>query len=79
MQSTENKIYLLPALPDAWVTGSEQGIYANGGFELSMNWKNKSLTKVNIFAKSNGKTLLIYGNKYKEIELEKGLSIGVNW
>ncbi|MGD0339114.1 MAG: glycoside hydrolase family 95-like protein [Bacteroidota bacterium] len=43
-------MYLLPAFPDAWETGSIQGICACGDFELSMIWKNKTFAKVNIFA-----------------------------
>jgi alpha-L-fucosidase 2 len=79
MQSTENKIYLLPALPDAWQSGTVKGICARGGFELSFEWKNKTLTKVEVFAKSDGKTSLINGKKQKAIALKKGQRMAIHW
>jgi alpha-L-fucosidase 2 len=79
MQSTEDKIYLLPALPDAWQTGSIKGICARGGFELSFEWKNKTITKLTVLAKSDGTTTLMNGNKQKIIALKKGQRITINW
>jgi len=52
VQSHEELIDLLPALPDAWHEGSIQGICARGGFELDMQWANNSLSKVEIFSKA---------------------------
>ncbi|MGB3143051.1 MAG: glycoside hydrolase family 95 protein, partial [Maribacter sp.] len=34
LQSTETSIELLPALPDAWPTGSFEGLCARGGFDI---------------------------------------------
>ena len=45
IQSTEDKIELLPALPDSWATGSITGICARGGFEVSLEWKDMKLGK----------------------------------
>ena len=72
VQSTENEIHLLPAIPDAWNSGSVKGICARGGFEVSMVWKNKSVKKLSVLAKSSGKTTLYFGSKKKEINLKKG-------
>ena len=72
VQSTENEIHLLPAIPDAWESGYVKGICARGGFEVSMDWKNKSVKKLSILAKNAGKTTLYYGSVKKEISLKKG-------
>ena len=72
VQSTENEIHLLPAIPDAWESGYVKGICARGGFEVSMDWKNKSVKKLSILAKNAGKTTLYYGSVKKEINLKKG-------
>ncbi|MDW7693836.1 glycoside hydrolase family 95 protein [Flammeovirgaceae bacterium SG7u.111] len=79
VQSNNNNIYLLPALPDAWESGTVQGMCARGGFELSLAWESKALVKMEIEAKVGGTTTLIYGDKQKEITLEKGEKLEVIW
>ncbi|MET3028437.1 glycoside hydrolase family 95 protein [Flavobacterium sp. UW10123] len=72
VQSDENEIRLLPALPDAWSEGSVKGICARGGFEIEINWNNKKPEKVIVSSKNGGKTTLIFGDKKQEIVLNKG-------
>ena len=79
VQSNENEIRLLPALPDAWESGSVKGICARGGFEIEMNWNNKKLEKVTVFSKIGGKTTLINGDKKQNITLKKGETLEVKW
>ncbi|MCC9062192.1 glycoside hydrolase family 95 protein [Flavobacterium piscisymbiosum] len=79
VQSNENEIRLLPALPDAWETGSVKGICARGGFEIEMNWENKILKKVTVSSKLGGKTTLISGDKKQNITLKKGEKLEVKW
>ena len=79
IQSSENEIRLLPAIPDAWETGSVKGLCARGGFEISMDWENKSLVKASVLARNDSKTTLIHGNKQKEIDLIKGEKVEIIW
>ncbi|WP_276379621.1 glycoside hydrolase family 95 protein [Flavobacterium sp. H4147] len=79
IQSDENEIRLLPALPDDWEEGSVKGICARGGFEIEMNWSNKKPQKVIISSKNGGKTTLIFGDKKQEIVLKKGEKKEVNF
>jgi alpha-L-fucosidase 2 len=79
LQSSENEIRLLPALPDAWESGSVKGICARGGYEISMDWAQKKLKNLVIYAKADGKTLLICGNKQKEVILKKGQKMEIEW
>ncbi len=79
VQSTGNEIYLLPALPDAWEQGSVKGICARGGYEISMDWENKTLKKLSVVAKVNGKTTLYYGNEKREISLKRGQALEMKW
>lgn len=72
VQSTEKEIHLLPAIPDAWNSGSVNGICARGGFEVSMEWENKTLKKFSIQAKVSGKTTVYLGSEKQEITLKKG-------
>lgn len=79
VQSNENEIRLLPALPDAWAEGSVKGICARGGFEIEMTWNDKKPEKVIISSKNGGKTTLIFGDKKQEIVLKKGESIEIKF
>jgi alpha-L-fucosidase 2 len=79
VQSDENEIRLLPALPDAWESGLVSGICARGGFEISMKWENKNLTKVSVSSKTDGKTMLRSGKKEKEIILKNGQKVEIDW
>lgn len=79
LQSNETEIRLLPALPDAWESGSVKGICARGGFEITMEWNANILEKVTVFSKNGGKTTLISGNKNKAITLKKGQKMEINW
>jgi alpha-L-fucosidase 2 len=79
VQSTGNELRLLPALPDAWSNGSVKGICARGGFVVSMEWTNKSVKSVSIFARTGGKTTLYRGTEKREIVLKKGQTMELKW
>jgi len=79
LQSNENELRLLPALPDAWDNGSVEGICARGGYELSLSWENKILKGVKIQAKNDGTVTLISGSKSKIIDLKAGKENQVIW
>ena len=55
LQSNMGYINMLPALPDAWASGSVSGLVARGNFEVSMDWKNKHLTSAEILSNNGGK------------------------
>jgi alpha-L-fucosidase 2 len=51
MQSDEDEIRLLPALPAEWATGSIRGVCARNGFELELHWSDSVLDKAVIHSK----------------------------
>ena len=52
MQSHDNGIKLLPALPSDWPSGEFKGVCARGGFELDFQWVDGKLTEVKVLSKS---------------------------
>lgn len=52
IQSHEEMIDLLPALPAEWSEGAMNGVCARGGFELNFSWKNNELTQIEVLSKS---------------------------
>jgi alpha-L-fucosidase 2 len=58
LQSNEDAIDILPALPAEWADGTIKGLCARGGFEINMQWKNGKVVTVEVLSKS-GKTCRI--------------------
>lgn len=51
IQSHAGYVELLPALPDAWKTGSVYGLMARGGFQVDMVWAEGKLTDLQILSR----------------------------
>ena len=54
LQSHLDEIHLLPALPDAWKSGTVLGLKARGGFEVNVVWDNNRLTTAAIKSLNGG-------------------------
>jgi len=78
IQSQNDKIDLLPALPDALSEGNISGVCARGGFELSFSWENSKLKSVSVLSKAGKPCVLRYGEKNIQFETVKGESYRFN-
>jgi alpha-L-fucosidase 2 len=58
VQSHMGVVDLLPALPDAWATGSVRGIRARGGLEIDMAWQDGRLVSATLHATADGRHTL---------------------
>ena len=74
MQSGDNKIELLPALPEQWKEGSVSGLCARGGYEVNFEWKDGKVRDCNIKAKTNSTVILLYNGQQKTVKLKANKS-----
>tara|TARA_R110002050_G_scaffold35190_2_gene88698 strand:- start:4893 stop:7298 length:2406 start_codon:yes stop_codon:yes gene_type:complete len=72
IQSGEQEIRLLPALPDEWDHGTVKGIRARGGYEIDMEWANNRPINLTIRSQEENTVKLIFGATEKEFHLNKG-------
>jgi len=50
LQSQNNELHLLPAIPKAWKSGIVKGLRARGGFEINIEWKNNEIANAKIIS-----------------------------
>ena len=72
VQSQGDCIELLPALPDAWNTGTFNGIKARGNFELKAEWNTSKLKEVEILSNSGTKCVIKYEGIANSTITQKG-------
>lgn len=75
IQSSNEHIELLPALPDLWSEGNLHGVKARGGFELDVSWSNNRINHTRIYSSQGGKTTILYRGKEYPVTLDKGEEI----
>ncbi len=72
MQSHEDFISILPALPDQWPDGSVKGLRARNGFELDLIWEKGKLIKLIIYSLNGNPLKIKYNNIFLEFETKIG-------
>jgi alpha-L-fucosidase 2 len=72
LQSHDDEIALLPALPKAWQTGSVQGLRARGGLEVDVAWSKGQLISADVFALRSGQHLfrIPQGKKVSQVDAD---------
>ncbi len=75
LQSHDDAIDLLPALPAAWPTGSVKGLRARGGFQVDIAWSAGRLTSVTVRSVAGpGGGRVRFGERVIELKLKPGQS-----
>ena len=72
LQSSLQRTVLLPALPQAWKTGSVKGLCIKGNAVANIAWENNKLRECIIEAHSPIETMVRYRDKQVKIKLSAG-------
>ncbi len=72
LQSYNDEILILPALPKAWPNGSVKGLKARGGIGLDLVWRDGLPERLTLRAKGAIKTRLVHGEQTLDIALKAG-------
>jgi len=74
LQSHGGEIHLLPALPDAWPSGSVRGLRARGGFEVDIRWKDGQLVACEVRSLHGNPCRVRYRERVTQVETRPGES-----
>ena len=72
LQSNDEEVELLPALPAAWHTGTIKGLCARNGFDVNIEWKNGQLVSCSLLSKAGNDVTLLYKGKTIRLKTVKG-------
>ena len=78
MQSQNNEINLLPALPKAWNEGSMHGLRARGACTVNVDWADGELKKATIQSTKGGTYNIRYKELTKTVTLKPNQTITLN-
>ena len=74
VQSTPERITVLPALPPQWREGSLTGIRVRGGGRVDISWKEGRLTQLTLSSERAATYALAYGEHVAQVRLAAGES-----
>jgi alpha-L-fucosidase 2 len=78
LQSHEDEINLLPALPAAWPAGSVKGLRARGDFTVDIAWKDGKLVSATIHSLAGNPCKVRYGDKLIDVKIKSGGTAHLN-
>ncbi len=78
LQSHNDELHLLPALPKAWPGGKVAGLRARGGFSVELDWKDGTLVEASITSKTDRTCKLRHGRSVAEHAMAVGQTIRVD-
>jgi alpha-L-fucosidase 2 len=74
LQSRNDRLYLLPALPSAWPTGHMTGLRARGAVGVDVRWAGGKLSEAVLTAAADGRHTVVHAGSTLVLDLKKGQS-----
>jgi alpha-L-fucosidase 2 len=79
MQSRRGEIYLLPAIPSEWKSGSVKNFCAQDGLKVSFEWQDEKITSFTLTSIEDQNIKVKFGESEMEISLVKGKEKTLNF
>lgn len=77
VQSSPDRIELLPALPAQWRDGCINGVKTRGGFTVDMQWKDAKVVALKVSSEKGGSTTVRFNGESRKVKLKAGASCKV--
>lgn len=74
LQSHEDELHLLPALPSAWPNGEVKGLRARGGFIIDLIWHDGAVKTLRLHSLLGHSCRIRIGNEVETFKTNKGES-----
>jgi len=72
LQSHNNEIHILPAIPNEWQEGFVKGLKARGNFTVDIHWNKGKMTELRVKSGSGGECNIKYKKEIIQIDTEVG-------
>ncbi len=72
LQSHNDEIHILPALPASWKEGSITGLKARGNYTVDIKWQNGMPVSLSVYSPGDRVCRVRYRQQVKEVSLKKG-------
>ena len=77
-QSYYSELHFLPALPDAWSSGSITGLRGRGGYQVSIRWENGCLLEADVISSRDCKCHIVDSEGTLQVVDKDGSTVPVN-
>ena len=78
VQSSENEIRVLPALPSQWPSGSLKGVRVRGGGKVDIEWNQGRVTRLSVQADHAIRYRVLYGDQSAEVTLRPNKRVALD-
>jgi alpha-L-fucosidase 2 len=75
LQSRNDRLYLLPALPSAWPSGHIKGLRARGAVGVDVRWAGGKLAEAMLTAQADGRHTVVLAASTLTVDLRKGQKV----
>lgn len=77
VQSDEDRVILMPALPGEWKDGRIKGITISKGIQMDLAWQEGKVKECWLYAEHDREIVVVYGEKRKSIFIPAGEPVSV--